>query len=73
MVFMAKSCFKGVLVPKWWGERGCDCQGLQGLLWLMVVLVQLQSELEGWEEGGEISVPRQGGLIGECRVTVTIP
>lgn len=32
---------------------------LQGLLWVMVTLLQLELELQRWEEGGGISVSRQ--------------
>lgn len=56
---MASCCLRGVLVPAWWGERGCVCQALQGLLCLVLLLLQLHLELQGWEEGGEISMSRQ--------------
>lgn len=56
---MTNCCLKGVLVTEWWGERGCVCQGLQGLLCLILMLLQLELELQGWEEGGEISTSRQ--------------
>lgn len=66
---MTKSCSKGVLVTEWWGERGCDCQGPAGIA---VVdgdtLVQLELELEGWEEGGGISVSRQSN----CNYSLTV-
>lgn len=54
---MTNSCLKGVLVTEWWGHVAV--RDLQGLLWLMVMLLQLELELEGWEEGGEISMSRQ--------------
>lgn len=51
-------------MTEWWGERGCDCvRDLQGLLWLMVMLVQLELELEGVGGGRRNLRVQAEGLI----------